>query len=64
MKLRQYLDSKGLLLADFAETSGVSYGTCHKALFEVPISYKTAKLISEATGGKVKTVDLCEGREA
>ena len=61
MNLRTYLKSKGINVTDFAEESGVSYGTVYAAAAGVAISYQKAKAISEATGGKVKTVDLCEG---
>lgn len=59
MELREYLKDRSV--REFAQKCGVSHETLYKAMAGIPVSWRTAKAISEATGGVVDPVPLADG---
>lgn len=60
-QVKETKEYKTTVLKKLAERSGVSFLTLQKAeLGAMMGSYKKAKSVSEATGGKVTVKDLCE----
>ena len=65
MRLKDYLDDGTTESVRWvAEKAGVSHETVYKAIAGAEVSWKTAKAISNATGGQVTTYELVEPGDA
>lgn len=59
MDFRTFVNGKPKILTRLMRSTGLAYSTVLRAAQSKPLSYKSARTLSDATGGLVSVDELC-----